>query len=110
MESAVNKRVMTYLKSKSITIKNLASIIGVNEKTLGNKLTGRIRLDLETILAILSSFDALSAEWLLRGQGSIERSALSSDTELQNICLEQAREIYRLKNKIALLEGEKEGI
>lgn len=68
MES-INSRILTYSKDKSLTIKALAAQIGVNEKTLGNKLTGRIRIDLETIEAILGKFPLLSAEWLLREIG-----------------------------------------
>ena len=98
---------MVYIKDKSITIKSLAAIIKVNEKTLGNKLTGRIRMDLDTLLAILSSFENLSSEWLFRGKGAMELSGTLSDVELREVCIDQAKEIYRLKQKIAELDGEK---
>ena len=106
MES-INSRILAYSKDKSLTIKALAAQIGVNEKTLGNKLTGRIRIDLETIEAILGKFPLLSAEWLLRGNGLMEIAASGQDAELEAVCIDQAKEILRLKMKIAELEGEK---
>ena len=106
MES-INSRILTYSKDKSLTIKALAAQIGVNEKTLGNKLTGRIRIDLETIEAILGKFPLLSAEWLLRGNGQMEIAASCQDPELEAVCIDQAKEILRLKLRIAELEGEK---
>ena len=107
MEDSINKRVMAYIKDKTITIKSLAAIIKVNEKTLGNKLTGRIRMDLDTLLAILSAFENLSSEWLFRGKGSMELSSAQADVELGEVCIDQAKEIFRLKQRVAELEGEK---
>lgn len=107
VEESVNKRVMSFLKDKSLTIKALALQIGVNEKTLGNKLVGRIRIDMDTAMALLSHFETLSAEWLFRGKGPMELDGSSSDPELQAVCIDQAKEIYRLKQKISELEGEK---
>lgn len=107
LEMSVNKRVMAFIKNKSITIKSLALQIGVNEKTLGNKLVGRIRIDLDTVLALLTTYDSLSAEWLFRGKEPMELGAPSPDSELEAVCLDQAKEILRLKQRIAELEGEK---
>lgn len=107
LEMSVNKRVMTFIKRKSITIKSLALQIGVNEKTLGNKLVGRIRIDLDTVMALLSTYDTLSAEWLFRGSEPMELGGPTPDPELEAVCLEQAKEILRLKLRIAELEGEK---
>ena len=107
MEDSINKRVMAFIKNKAMTIKSLAAIIKVNEKTLGNKLTGRIRMDLDTLLAILSSFENLSSEWLFRGKGSMEILDAQSDLELREVCIDQAKEIYRLRQRLAELEGEK---
>jgi plasmid maintenance system antidote protein VapI len=109
-EESVNKRVMTYIKSKSLTIKALASYMGVNEKTLGNKLVGRIRIDMDTAMTLLSTFESLSAEWLFRGNGPMELSNKMPDSELEAVCVDQAKEIFRLKQKIAELEGEKKGL
>lgn len=110
MEESVNKRVMTFLKSKSITIKALASQIGVNEKTLGNKLSGRIRIDMDTAMSLLMCFDTLSAEWLFRGKGPMELETIFPESELRAVCVDQAKEIYRLKLRVAELEGEKKGL
>ena len=48
-----------------------AEAIGIKQRTLNQQLTGLRALSLDTVLAILSSFDGLSAEWLLRGRGEV---------------------------------------
>lgn len=106
-DESVNKRVMTYLKSKSLTIKALAGQLGINEKTLGNKLIGRVRIDMDTAMSMLEHFENLSAEWLFRGSGPMELDGSGSDPELKAVCIDQAKEILRLKLRIAELEGEK---
>ena len=98
---------MAYSKDKSLTIKALAAQIGVNEKTLGNKLTGRIRIDLDTIEAILDKFPLLSAEWLFRGTGQMEIDNTVQSSELEAVCVDQAKEIFRLKQRIAEIEKSK---
>ena len=105
MENSVNQRVVIFAKSHNITIKALAASLNINEKTLGHKLSGHSKVDIDTILALLSTFEDLSAEWLLRGIGTMEHP--EPDAELKAMYIEQGREIYRLKQRIAELEGEK---
>ena len=45
--------------------------IGVNQKTLNYYMLGKRKLSLEIIEAILNAFPEISAEWLLRGTGSM---------------------------------------
>ena len=61
------------LKSKSVRSSDL---IGVKQVTLNQQILGDRKLSVDTILAILNSFEDISAEWLLRGEGPM----LKSDT------------------------------
>jgi hypothetical protein len=45
--------------------------IGVNQKTLNYYMLGKRKLSLEIVEAILNAFPEISAEWLLRGTGSM---------------------------------------
>ena len=108
-DNSVNQRVVTFAKFHNLSNKALAAALDINEKTLGHKLSGHSKVDLDTILALLSTYEQLSAEWLLRGTGSMERMDNASDAELKSMYIEQGREIYRLKKRIEELEGKKEG-
>ncbi len=107
MENSVNQRVVIFAKSHNISNKALSGHLNINEKTLGHKLSGHSKIDIDTILTLLDTFKDLSAEWLLRGTGPMERCDDSTDAELKAMYIEQGREIFRLKQRIAELEGEK---
>lgn len=62
-------------------------------------------LSAELLGGILRVFPELSAEWLLRGTGPVE--GVVQDAELRAVCIDQAKEILRLKLRVAELEGEK---
>ena len=59
-------------KAKGYSPRAFAIAIGFNYSTLNNYLTGRrSTIDSELIEKALTSFDDISAEWLLRGKGDI---------------------------------------
>lgn len=74
METTVNERIIQFLKASNISIRTLADTIEQNEKTLGNKINGHTKVDLETLETILLKFGELSAEWLLRNEGPMYRT------------------------------------
>ena len=74
MEKTVNERIIEFLKANTVTIRALANLLNVNEKTLAHRLSGRSKLDLETVMQILSEYNDLSADWLLLGRGSMLRT------------------------------------
>lgn len=103
MEGEVIQRIRGYLRTNDLSVSKLASMLKMNSSTLSGKINGNRGLDLETVCSILELFPDLSAEWLLRGNSSPTISG-SIDTELQETCIEQAKEIMRLKKRIAELE------
>lgn len=64
-------------------------------------------MDIDTLCSILDIFPELSTEWLLRGIGEPTSSPSAIDTELQETCIEQAKEIFRLRRQLAELQGER---
>ena len=82
-------------------------MLNMRPSTLGGKLNGSRELDLLTLESIIIKFSSLSSEWLLRGVGPMEITDSTPDPELKAVCIDQAKEIYRLKQRIAELEGEK---
>ncbi len=74
MEKTINERIRYFLKNRGITINNLAEQLGCSQSTLSNKLGGRYRVDIDTIISLLTLYDKLSADWLLLGRGPMFRT------------------------------------
>jgi len=75
METDVKSRIKEYLKAKGVTPRGFASDIDFNYSTLNNYLTGRRKaIDASLVESIISSFDNVSAEWLLTGRGKMFKS------------------------------------
>ena len=65
-------RIKMIIEAKGYSPRAFAIAIGFNYSTLKNYLTGRrSTIDSELIEKALTSFDDISAEWLLRGKGDI---------------------------------------
>jgi len=107
MQNIVAQRVKNFLDFKRWSINSLSKAINVPQMTLNRQISGVSSISVDTICSILLTFPSLSAEWLFRGIGPMEPSDKSTDTELKAVCIDQAKEIYRLKQRIAELEGEK---
>ena len=71
-ENAVNQRLKYYLKTNRISINYLSKILDVPQPTLHHQLNNGI-ISVDKLHAILMYFNDLSAEWLLRGVGSMIR-------------------------------------
>ncbi len=70
-ESAVKQRIREVLTVKESNPTKLSKDFSVNQKTLNNQINSDVQLSSSTILLILKAFPDLSAEWLMRGEGSM---------------------------------------
>lgn len=73
MENAVNKRIRQVLKTKKMTNRSFAKVLGMPETTLNSKLNGQNRIDMDTFCVICNSLPDISIEWLLTGRGDMFR-------------------------------------
>ena len=71
MEEGVLQRVISICRQKSVSESQFAKMIGSNKKTINQQLRGERSISLDTISKILSSFEDVSSEWLLRGEGDM---------------------------------------
>ena len=108
MDYSVNQRIKDYLAEKRWTVNQLSKAIDLSQPTVSRQIAGSVTLGAELLCGILRVFPELSAEWLLRGTGPME--GVIQDAELRAVCIDQAKEILRLKLRIAELEGEKKGL
>ena len=116
MEKFVIQRLRMAINSYSMTFTFLAERLKIKPATLTSKLNGTRSLDINTLCMILNALPFLSPEWVLTGRGDMEKKATTSDPddslkcsdiELKEMYIEQSKEIYRLKKRIAQLEQEK---
>lgn len=83
----ITDRVKQIIASKSLNVTQFAKSINVSQTTLNSQLIRKRSLSLDVISAILSTFEDISAEWLLRGVGNmyvIDNLPLLSGTENDN--------------------------
>lgn len=68
----VLERLKLFISESGMTPRAFAIKIDFNYSTLNNYLTGRrTTIDLDLINRTISSFENLSAEWLMRGKGEM---------------------------------------
>ena len=97
------ERIKTIIAQYDLSIRAFAIKCGLKDNTLTNQLNGVRELSLATVNAILSTFEDISSEWLLRGKGTM----LLSDVEHErNIIPDSNMErMNRLVDTIATLQG-----
>lgn len=109
------ERIKEFISIKDLTPRAFAIKIDFNYSTLNNYLTGRrSTIDLELVNKTLSSFENLSAEWLLRGKGEMlltsEQPTSSNENDrlsklIDTIAFQQDT-INNLQRRIKELEAE----
>lgn len=95
-----------------------AEFIGMEQTTLNNQFLGKRGVSIDLIISILTSFDDISAEWLLRGKGMASLSKeitpnmervnrlVDTITTLQGALNEKDKAIQLLEEKTKRLEAE----
>lgn len=71
MEYSVYQRLMSILENKQLSVNALSKIIGMSQTTLNTQLKGERTLAASVVEKFLLSFPDVSAEWVMRGTGSM---------------------------------------
>lgn len=104
----INERFAEILKSKNISVKDAASLIGKSDVYVRKLMRAGESFGIEPVLLILNSIEDVNADWLLRGKGDMFKSStateVSSATEnisdrLLSIIESQQRTIENLSKK-----------
>ncbi|MBO4550788.1 MAG: XRE family transcriptional regulator [Bacteroidaceae bacterium] len=74
----------------------------MKQNTISNQVIGQRSLSLDTVLALLSAYSDLSAEWLLRGNG--EMFLTKQDEEPEDAEPKNDNRLEALVDTIALLQ------
>jgi len=74
IKEAIIQRIKVIIENKSLSESQFSKLISANQKTINQQLKGERGISIDTILSILSSFEHISSEWLLRGKGNMFKS------------------------------------
>lgn len=103
MKDAVTQRVIEFLESKNITPNAVSESLDISQQALSKQLYGDGKgVTLTTIVGLLTTFQDLSAEWLLRGEGSMKKGEEWKVTEFVPVLNNDL--IDALNRNITLLE------
>lgn len=80
MESTIYQRVKLILEDKSISVNALSKQINVAQATLNPQLRGDRTLAANIVEKILTAFPDVSAEWLMRGIGTMYSNQNADDS------------------------------
>lgn len=113
MEELIIQRVNNFMGSLSMKTKAFSLSIGIPESTLKQQLNGKTGkgrgIQIAVITAILSTYPDLSAEWLLRGEGEMERQRTQfkpmNNKDLEELRKENAMLIETNRNLSCILAG-----
>lgn len=79
MEISIEQRVKLYLEQVGVTPNRLANMLEMVPSTVNRQLKGEQALSAKLIQGFLQAFPEVSAEWLLRGDGEMEKVAEASE-------------------------------
>ncbi|MFK1891207.1 hypothetical protein ACIXEL_20395 [Bacteroides fragilis] len=74
MEDTVRQRVKQVLEFKGITLNAISKAMGYPQSNLNKQINSTTSISLRTVLVILDYAKNISAEWLLRGDGEMEKT------------------------------------
>lgn len=104
----INERFAEILKSKNISVKDAASLIGKSDVYVRKLMRAGESFGIEPVLLILNSIEDVNADWLLRGKGDMFKSSTATEVSsaaenisdrLLSIIESQQRTIENLSKK-----------
>ena len=116
MEDSVKQRLRGFLKEQNMSINQISLNANYPQSTLNKQINKETSLS--TLLVLLDLFSELSAEWLLRGEGSMLKTVTSNDTSAssddkvkdvaywKHVALSMSEEVTEKKDRIKELERE----
>lgn len=74
MENPILQRVIQIIKELNLTDNQFSKRLKIAQTTMSGYLSGNRKLSLQVIESVLSEFEDISAEWLLRGEGEMYKA------------------------------------
>lgn len=100
------ERIKAIMNHYNLSVNAFATKIGANQVTINQQMNGDRKVSLDTISKIVNSFDLISSQWLLTGEGEMLKSSSSKEESssitnerLLSIIESQQRTIENLSKK-----------
>ena len=71
MEVTIYQRIMLILDDKQVSVNALSKLVDMSQTTLNTQLKGERALSANVVSKVLVAFPDVSAEWLMRGVGTM---------------------------------------
>lgn len=113
----MTERIKDLISFLGLSTRAFALKCGIRQNTLSNQLNGVRELSLQTVVAILTTFDDVSSDWLIKGEGEMFKQDLSSKeserinklvdtiTTLQDTINDKNKGVNSLSDRIKQLEN-----
>lgn len=106
----INERFAEILKSKNLSVKDTAALIGKSEMYVRKLMRAGESFGIEPVLLVLNSIDDVNPDWLLRGKGNMFREQFETvdlapitNERLLSIIESQQRTIENLSKTLETL-------
>lgn len=80
MEVTIYQRIMLILDNKQVSVNALSKLAEMSQTTLNTQLKGERALSANVVTKVLSIFPDVSAEWLMRGIGTMYSNQDADDS------------------------------
>ena len=82
MEEIIIQRITQILADKKLSVNQFSKEIGMEQTTVNRQINGQRGLSLAVVYAILHKYPEISAEWLMRGTGTMYAQPGTDNGEL----------------------------
>ncbi len=80
MEVAIFQRIKLILEDKQMSVNALSKLVDISQTTLNTQLKGERTLSANVVAKVLIAFPDVSAEWLMRGVGTMYSNQDTDDS------------------------------
>ena len=80
MEVTIYQRIMLILEDKQVSVNALSKLVDMSQTTLNTQLKGERALSANVVAKVLVAYPDVSAEWLMRGVGTMYSNQDADDS------------------------------
>lgn len=80
MEVSIYQRIMLILEDKQVSVNALSKLVDMSQTTLNTQLKGERALSANVVAKVLVAYPDVSAEWLMRGIGTMYHKEGADDS------------------------------
>lgn len=107
MKEDILNRIRKAMQQYGLSERAFAIEIGLTPQSFNNQMRGQNALNLDTILGILSTYDDISANWLIKGEGSMYIGDVIENNNTQRVDHIENSHVYQNQNGTQTVNADK---